>query len=189
MRLTKLSKGLAIGTMVGTVLLSQPGWAQAPGAAPAAPAAGAAGAPPAGGGDNGGRRGGGGRFNPQEMRPRFMDRIKENLAPTTEEWQAIEPLLTAVMEKQRQLRSAQMGGMFGGRGGDRGGNQTPAEIQSLRDALDKKETPAPDIQAKLKSLRDLRKSQDAELQKAREELRKVLSVRQEAQLVLSGILD
>ena len=196
MKKSVLARVLATGAVIGSVLVGLGAWAQDAGGGAAAPAGG--GAAPAGGGGAGGAGGGGGggrggrggmRMNPEEMRKRFMDGIKESLAPTAEEWQAIEPLLTAVMDKQRQQRSAQMGGMFGRFGRGNNNDNTPAEVQSLRDALDKKDTPAADIQAKLKAVRELRKKLEADLQKAREDLRKVLTVRQEAQLVQSGILD
>jgi hypothetical protein len=130
-------------------------------------------------------------MDPAQWRQRFMDRIKESLEVSNEEWMAIEPLVTAVSEKQRQAGMGRMGGMFGGdrrRGGDNQ-PQGPTEVQDLRDALEKKDTPAADLQAKLKALRDMRQKQETELKAAREELRKVLTARQEAQLVLFGMLD
>ena len=45
------------------------------------------------------------------------------------------------------------------------------------------------IQSALKTVRDARAKQEAELAKARQELREVVTVRQEAKLVLSRILD
>ena len=53
-------------------------------------------------------------------------------------------------------------------------------------------TTAPDSRLSKKALDELRaarQKQDAELKKAREELREVLSLQQEAQLVLLGFLD
>jgi hypothetical protein len=41
----------------------------------------------------------------------------------------------------------------------------------------------------MKAVRDARKKNEEALRKAREDLRKVLTMRQEAKLVLAGILD
>lgn len=90
--------------------------------------------------------------------------------------------------QQRQQRQGR-GGPFGGSG--RGGFGPPAspEIVALNDALDNEDVPADEIRAKLKAVRSARKRQEAELKKAREELREVLTVRQEARLVSIGMLD
>ena len=47
---------------------------------------------------------------------------------------------------------------------------------------------ADELKAKLAKLREARKQKEANLEKAQEELRKVLSVRQEASAVLMGLL-
>ena len=71
-------------------------------------------------------------------------------------------------------------------GGDRAGS---AESQALRDALEKDSSTAEDIKAKLNAVRDSRKKATADLASAREELKKVVTVRQEAVLFSMGILD
>ena len=73
-----------------------------------------------------------------------------------------------------------------GGGGPRGG--TP-ETQALRTALADDNTTVNDIKAKLQAVRDQRKQAATELTQAREELRKVLNMRQEATLVMYGLLD
>ena len=65
----------------------------------------------------------------------------------------------------------------------------PAESQALRDALEKDSTSAEDLKAKLNAIRETRKKATAELATAREELKKVVTVRQEAVLFSMGILE
>ena len=94
-------------------------------------------------------------------------------------------------------RGAPRGGAEGRRGGAggaegrRGGPPTvgSTEATELRTALESEDTPVSEIKAKLKALRDARKKSEDALKKAREELREVLTTRQEARLVLFGILD
>ena len=72
----------------------------------------------AGGGGRGARgaRGGGmrgGGFNFEEMQQRMMERMKESLEADDAQLSKIEPLLTKVMELQRELRGGDRFGMFG----------------------------------------------------------------------------
>ena len=56
----------------------------------------------AGGGGGGGRRGGGGgNFDPAAMRQQMMDRMKETLGASDDEWKALQPKLEKVMTAQR----------------------------------------------------------------------------------------
>jgi len=171
-------------------------------------------APPAGEqpGQPGQRRGGPGgnrggdrpQFDPERMRTMMLENLKETLGATDDEWKAIEPLAKNVMEKQQAARMSGFGGFGfmgrrggpgGGPGGDTAGGNRPRfgtpdpEVEALNKALEAKDTPAKDIEAKLKALREARQKKEEELKKAREELRKVLTIRQEAQMVLMGYLD
>jgi len=146
--------------------------------------------------DNNRREGRGGRnFNPEEFRQRMNERLKSSLKVTDEEWNAIQPLITKVQDKQAASMMGRFGG-FGGRGGrgDGGGGDQPArpgaaESKALREALENESTSADDLKAKLTAVREQRKKAEAELTAAREELRKVLTVRQEAALVAAGMLE
>jgi len=186
-----LLAGLAVlALVIGTALSTAQ---QAPGAA------GQAGA--GRGGRRGGAGGGPGQFDPAQMRTMMLERLKETLGASDDEWKAIEPLASNVMEKQQAARMGGFGGFMGGRrgpgggpGGDRGGGAprfgTPdPEVEALNKALEAKDTPAKDIEAKLKALREARLKKEEELKTAREALRKVLTIRQEAQMVLMGYLD
>ena len=54
--------------------------------------------------------------------------------------------------------------------------------------LSNSKAPADELKAKLAKLRGARKEKEAALEKSQEDLRKVLSVRQEAAAVLAGLL-
>lgn len=82
-----------------------------------------------------------------------------------------------------------------GRGGPRGGdgnremNATQAASQALREVLDK-DDPSPDqIRAKLTALRAAKESARQKLAAAQKNLREVLTLKQEAALVLGGQLN
>lgn len=133
------------------------------------------------------------------MRQRMMERIKEALAPTDEEWQVLEPRVDKVQTLSRQASMRRgMGGAMGGRRG-RGGPEAPAEtrelsgpekaVQELQTTLDNTEAKPEEIKAKLTALREAREKAKQELAEAQEALREVVTLRQEAQLVLMGLLD
>ena len=143
--------------------------------------------------------GGRGNFNPEEFRARMAERLKTSLKVTDDEWTVLQPLIEKVTTKQRESMAGRFGG-FGGRGGgDRGGNGGggagggdrggSAESQALREALEKDSTTPEDLKAKLNAVRESRKKATIELAAAREDLKKVVSVRQEAVLFSMGILE
>lgn len=149
--------------------------------------------------------GGGGRqrgnFDPAQMRQRMNERLRERLDVKDDaEWNLIEQRLTKVMEAQRATRMGGMGAMMGGRGGrggqggrpggqsNRPGSESSPEATALQSAIESNASAA-DIQAKLAKYREARKAKEATLQKAREDLKQVLSAKQEATCVLMGILE
>ena len=145
-------------------------------------------------GSGGGRRGGG-NFDPAQMQKQMLERYKERLEVTNDEWTVIQPLVEKVMQARREAMSGMRGP--GRRGGDNAagnggrGAMGPApspEAEALQQALDSKA--ASDVlKAKLATFRDARKTKEAALTKAQEDLRKVLTVRQEASAVLIGLLQ
>ena len=147
--------------------------------------------------NTGGPGGPGGRWDPAQMRQRMEDMMKQQLGTSDDEWKVIQPKLQKVLEVQRDARGGGFGGMFGrNRGGDRGpGGDTQATSpvqqaqRDLRTALDNKDTPAEQIQAKLTALREAREKAKADLTAAQKDLREVLTQRQEAVLVMMGMLD
>jgi hypothetical protein len=148
--------------------------------------------------NNGQQRGQRGNFDPAAMRERMMNGIKERLGATDEEWKVLQPKIEKVMTAQRDGRG---GGFTGGRGGrDRGGNNNTnaaAGEQSavakasadLRAALEDKSMSAEEITRRLTVYREAREKSRADRAAAQKELKDVLSARQEAVLVSSGLLD
>ena len=146
-----------------------------------------------------------GNFDPAQFRQRQLDGYRERMeVKSDDDWNKIEPLVTKVMDAQREARAG-TGGFFGGGRGGRGGGgggggdqangnnnrnrfgQSSPETDDLRKALDDK-APADEVKAKLAKLREARKEKEAALTKAQDELRKALSPRQEAGAVLVGLL-
>ena len=142
------------------------------------------------------------RGNPEEFRQRMTERLKTSMKVTDEEWSVIQPLMEKVQEKRRGVTFGRFGG-FGRRGGREGGRDGSsggsasgdqsrpgaAESQALRTALENESASADELKAKLTAVRETRKKAQAELDQASDELRKVLTVRQEAALVSMGILE
>ncbi|XHR30213.1 MAG: hypothetical protein ACFUZC_06565 [Chthoniobacteraceae bacterium] len=150
--------------------------------------------------------GGPGSPDSAAFRQRMNERIKTALKASDEEWAVIEPLLEKVMEKQREVMMSRIGGIFGGErrgggrpGGPEGNNASPVgrppraanqpEIEALKSALQNDSISNEEIKAKLEAVRAARKKANAELEAASEDLRKVLSLRQEALLIMMGILQ
>jgi hypothetical protein len=146
------------------------------------------------------------RPNREEFRQRMMERMRERLeVKGDDEWKVIEQRLGKVMDAQREARAGISFGGFGGgrgprpegdnnaggdrRGGGRGGfgGEPSAEVKALEDAIEAKAS-NDELKTKLAKVREARKEKEAALEKAQEDLRKVLNTRQEAQLVLAGML-
>lgn len=165
-------------------------------------------AQPAGGPPGGGPGG----FDPAQMQQRMMDRMREQLdVKSDDEWKLIQTRIEKVMAARREAggMGMGMGGMMGPRrqqqqGQDnqnanannqqrrqRGGMfgpQTPnPEAEALQKAIEAK-AGKEDIKAKLDAYRASMKTREAALEKAQADLQQVLSVNQEAQAVLMGLL-
>lgn len=145
-------------------------------------------------------RPGRGNFDPAQMRERMMERVKEQLEITDDaEWKAVQPLIQKVMDTRMAAGTGMGRGMFGGgprRGGDNNQNQDRRpnfgpqpgpEVQALERAIDGKASNS-ELKTAIAKVADYRKAKQAELEKAQAELRKVLSVRQEAIATLNGWL-
>jgi len=153
----------------------------------------------AGGGQRGGQPGAGGdrQFDPAQMRQMMEQRTREQLGATEAEWKTLGPRVMKVEQLNRQLSGSSRGGMaFGGgrRGGAEGGQEGEMTAmdkasQALRTTL-RNESASPDqIKKELAALRTAREAAKKDLAAAQQDLRKSVNVRQEAQLVLMGLLD
>jgi hypothetical protein len=185
---------LATTLLMGSLTVSAFGQAQ-PGANPP---------PPDNGGQNG--RPGRGQFDPAQRRQRMIQGMKDQLGASDEEMAALSPKIEKVMQLQRDARG---GGGFGRRGGGPGGpggpggtggapggaptdaNASPVQKASadLRSTLDNKDAKPDDIKAKLDALRAARTQAKQDLTAAQQELKGLLTQRQEAVMVEMGMLD
>jgi hypothetical protein len=156
---------------------------------------------PGGGGGFGG--GGGGRnFDPAQMQQRMMDNYREQLNFTNDtDWSAVQPLVQKVMDARTAVGTGggmrgmggrnRGGGGFGGGGGGGGGmfgQQANPDRDALQNAVDAN-APAGQIKALLAKYQASQKAKQAALVAAQADLRKVLTVPQEAQATLRGLLD
>ena len=154
-------------------------------------------------------RGGGDRM--EQFRQRMNERLKTALKVNDDEWGIIQPLLEKVQTKMRESMTNRFGfggGRRGGQGGQGGGDGATGnggnnggdrgnrperpkspEVESLQKVLDAEGSTPEDIKVKLQAVRDSRKKSAAELEQAQEDLRKVLTQRQEATLVMMGMLQ
>ena len=148
-----------------------------------------------------------GGFNPEEMRARITERTRELLDVKNEdEWKLIYARIEKVTEAQREVRglngdmrllfsrggdqpAATPGGDQGGRTrgpGGFGGTPNP-DAEALSKAVTAK-APTDEMKQKLAKVREARKAAEAKYDKAADDLRQVLTVRQEATLVAVGLL-
>lgn len=156
------------------------------------------------GDDNGGRRG---NFDPADMQARLLTSLRERLEVTDdEEWKLISERITKVNELRRNTggggamgfagRGPQPGGN-GNRGSDRGGGDRggtqggprggSTEMSALQSAIRDK-LPDAEIKSRLDRVRETRKDNEGKITKAQEELRALLTIRQEAVAVMFGLL-
>jgi hypothetical protein len=135
----------------------------------------------------------------QIMQQRMLDYFRQQLTVTNDdEWGVIQERLSKVMRLRMQAMFSNGAGMMAGMRRPGGGGQGFRAMQgmgqpdpsadSLRNALDNG-APNAQVKAALDKFRDSRKQKEAELSKAQDDLRSVLTVRQEATLVLGGMLD
>ena len=146
-----------------------------------------------------------GNFDPAQFRERAMNRIKEQLGASDDEWKAIQPKVEKVMNAQRESRGGFGGFGGGGRGGGGGGagggggggggaDQQPTTAvgkasQDLRTTLEDKAAAPETIAKKLAALRDARDKARKDVTDSQKELKEILTQRQEAVLVINGMLE
>lgn len=144
----------------------------------------------------------------EDMRARMVENLRTLLDVKNEdEWKLLYARLEKVREARDEVRAVsgdfrllfnigrtgeQGGGGApgGGRGGPGGfgGNSTPnPDSEALSKAITNK-APTEELKQRMARLRDARKAADAKYEKLSEELRQLLTVRQEAALVAIGSL-
>jgi hypothetical protein len=116
------------------------------------------------------------------QRKQSLENLKNQLGVSEEEWKVIGPRLETVYLLRHPPASV-----------------TPEDVSAsavvtrltkeLGELLNNKEAKAEEIKAKLTALRTAKEKVRQELAKARSELRQIVTIRQEAMLVLSELLD
>jgi len=149
--------------------------------------------------------------NPEVTRERMMQRMQQQLGASDAEWQIIQPRLERVVELSRRANRRGPGALPGRAGGRRNpdrpsqgpravgrrarpdADRAPSAMEKttteLRDLLNDANATSEQIEAKLTALRRARQDAQEELAQARSALREVLIVKQEARLVLLGLLE
>ena len=119
-----------------------------------------------------------------EFMRRRDERMREQLGATEAEWtKVLKPRIDKVQTLQRQMR-----GGFRGRRPRRAEGAAEGAARPEQSDVETK-TAAAAIKAALGALRKAREKTQKELDAARKKLQEVVTVRQEAQLVLTGVLD
>ena len=136
----------------------------------------------------------------EQFRQQMADRLKQELGVNDEEWKALRPKIEKVQTLARQLGGG-MGGFMGGFGrrGPRPGAEADAnrppqtdmekKAADLQKVLQNKEAKVEEIKTALAALREVRAKAKAEHEAAQKELREIVTVAQEAHLVLMRVLD
>lgn len=141
-----------------------------------------------------------------QMRQRMMEGWRDQLGASSEEWTVIGPRLERVMELNRQQMMAGgrgmmpgggmrgPGGQFGAQAGPRRmGDQEPTAVDKAADelatVLENRSATPEQIRQRLTALRAAREKQRQELATAQQQLREVLTLPQEARMVMAGLLQ
>jgi len=144
---------------------------------------------PGGPGEMGEMGGPGGRhFDPSQMEAHLMQNLQSQLGFTNAtDWNAIQPLVKKVLDDQRALRGNMRRLMGGGgpAGRDQASDSSGDALQSAIDSGANKDQ----VKELLAKYRATRRQKQTELTAAQENLRQILTVKQEAQATLLGLLN
>jgi hypothetical protein len=147
----------------------------------------------------GGGGGGGGRnFDPAQFQQRRLERLHDEMGVTNDaEWNVIEGRATKVFEAQMAVFAFRgrgggrpPGGGDNGGGGRRGGFGGPPspELESLQNAI-QSNAQTDQIKSAMEKVRSVRKAKEAALTKAQDDLKAILTVKQEAVAVANGLIN
>ena len=141
----------------------------------------------------------------ERFRQRASERMQEALGVENDkEWKVMYAQIEKVQGLQRDAQAGGMRGMmerFGRRGGRVGGRRGMPDVpeaeqtnvqkktQALRTLLENEQAKPAEIKSALDEFRKAREKSRQELAAARKSLREIVALRQEAQLVLMGVLD
>ncbi len=117
-----------------------------------------------------------------QMRTRRLAEIKKRLGVTDEEWKVIEPRVTAVLDLSDR-------GGFMRMSAAKTADPIEEAQKALQQTLDKDAPTTAEVKAKLAALRGAREKSKQQLLVARKKLAEVLTIKQEAILVMMRILE
>lgn len=147
----------------------------------------------------GGGPGGPPRFDPAQFRQMMMDRLREQLKVSDEEWTVLQPKIEKVMQaQQNSMGGGGMGMLFGrggggGPGGPGGGGDNPSPLakasRDLQAALQDGNAAPADLKRKMAAFRDARDAARKELADAQKALLDVLTPQQEAVMLSVGFVQ
>jgi hypothetical protein len=152
---------------------------------------------------NGGQRRNRGNFDPAQMQQRIMDNVRDQLGFTNDtDWSAVQPLVQKVLDARRDIGVPGMRALFagrnrGGQGGGPGagpggrsnmfGPQPGPEEVALQKAIDD-DAPSAQVKDLLAKYKTAQKAKQAKLEAAQDDLKAVLTSKQEAQAYLLGLV-
>lgn len=139
----------------------------------------------------------------EEMIERYMSRLKEELAPTDEQWKGLEPKLKTLIGYRIDLRRfyfARFRGFFARRRHSETEEEEATPEGQLSKLLQDESAEDDAIKAKLTKVREARKEEGKknrekmkllreQIGELETELKELLTIRQEAVLVLRGIIS
>jgi hypothetical protein len=143
----------------------------------------------------GNNRPGRGGFDPAQFRQQRMDDLKQQLDVKDDEWTVIQPKLEKVMTLSFERMRGGAGMFRRNRGNDQNRPNPQADTAigraqaDLQSALTDKSISPDEVAKRLGALRAAKDAQKQDLVKAQQDLKELLSQRQEAVLVLAGYLD
>jgi hypothetical protein len=137
-----------------------------------------------------------GNFDPNQFRDQMFNRIRDQLAVSDDEWKVLAPKVDHAYTAQREARTSGRTSSFSTR--DRGNdpnrapdpNQTALSkaIADLQAAVNDK-APTEELTRRVGIIRELRDKARAEYTAAQKDLKELITSRQEAILVSTGILE
>ena len=113
---------------------------------------------------------------------RAIEDFKDRLGVSDKEWPVIKPRIEKVYNMVHPLSQVRAGN-------EQARSEVEQRSSELRELLRKEGTEADQIKAKLTALRAAKGKEAQELATAKQSLRQLMTLRQEAELVLSGLLD
>jgi hypothetical protein len=115
-------------------------------------------------------------------RQRAMESLKNQLGASDKEWAVIKPRLEAVYDLVHPVQQAQLSAA-------QAATDLEQKSRDLRELLKDEKAPTEQVKVKLAALRAAKDKSNQDLARARKSLLEILTLRQEALLVLNGLLD